>query len=131
MTIVRNYNRSVKWICGLDTRALYDNIKKVTGESEVTKTIVKGDESVVKNYKRKIVKPLLIVKACPFRIQAGVVSVEREDGTELKINYGEMPKNVDCGFDTCNETLEVTKDGVTYTFTIDENGKRVRQADDQ
>ena len=116
------------WICGLDTRKdRSDNIKKVTGQSEVVKSI-NGEE--VKSYSRKIVQPLLIVKACALKIQAGLVKIERGDGTELKIDYGKMPEDFDCsivwGEDNCNSTIEITKDSETFTVTFDEDGKRVK-----
>ncbi len=123
---VRNYNRQIKWICGLDTRMNRDdNIKEVTGQSEVVKYI-NGEE--VKSYSRKIVEPLLIVKACALKIQAGLVKIEKGDGTELKINYGKVDGEISCDdeFD-CNSEIEVTKDGDTFIVTFDENGKRVKQ----
>lgn len=125
---VRNYHRQIKWICGLDTRKNHnDNIKKVTGKSEVVKYI-NGDE--IKSYNRQILKPLIIVKACSLKIQAGSVKIKKGDGTELKINYGEMAKDFDCstewGEENCNSEIEVTKDGETFTVTFDENGKRVK-----
>ena len=125
---VRNYHRQIKWICGLDTRKDFsDNIKKVTGKSEVVKYI---DGVEVKSYSRKILKPLLIVKACGLKIQAGSVKIEKSDGTELKIDYGKMPKDFDCSTEwgevNCNSEIEVTKDGETFTVTF-EDGKRVKQ----
>ena len=123
---VRNYHRQIKWICGLDTRMNRDdNIKEVTGQSEVVKYI-NGEE--VKSYSRKIVEPLLIVKACALKIQAGLVKIEKGDGTELKINYGKVDEEISCDdeFD-CNSEIEVTKDGETFTIKFDENGKRIKQ----
>lgn len=123
---VRNYNRQIKWICGLDTRMNRDdNIKEVTGQSEVVKYI-NGEE--VKSYSRKIVEPLLIVKACALKIQAGLVKIEKGDGTELKINYGKVDEEISCDdeFD-CNSEIEVTKDGETFTIKFDENGERIKQ----
>jgi hypothetical protein len=123
---VRNYHRQIKWICGLDTRKnRNDNIKKVTGQSEVVKFI---DGVEVKSYSRKILKPLLIVKACALKIQAGVVKIEKSDGTELKIDYGKIAEDIDCDSEfECNSEIEITKDGETFTVTFDENGKRVKQ----
>ncbi len=126
---VRNYHRQIKWICGLDTRKdRTDNIKEVTGQSEVVKYI---DDVEVKSYSRKILEPLLIVKACGLKIQAGLVKIEKGDGTELKINYGEIHKDFDCNTvwdeENCNSTIEITKDGETFTVIFDEDGKRVKQ----
>ncbi len=118
---VRNYHRQIKWKCGLDTKLnLDDNIKTVTGKSEVVKYI---NEEEIKSYSRKILQPLLIVNACGLKIQAGSVKIEKGDGTELIINYGEMPKNISCEteFD-CNSEIEVAKDGEIFTVTFDENG---------
>ena len=125
---VRNYHRQIKWICGLETRINRDdNIKMITGQSEVTK-FINGDE--VKSYSRKILKPLLIVKACALKIQAGVVKIKKSDGTEIKIDYGKMSEDIDCNTDwnadSCNSVIEVTKDGETFNVTFDENGKRVK-----
>ena len=123
---VRNYNRQIKWICGLDTKKdRSDNIKEVTGQSEVVKYI--NDEEV-KSYSRKILEPLLIVKACALKIQAGLVKIEKGDRTELKINYGKIADEISCDneFD-CNSEIEITKDGETFTVTFDENGKRIKQ----
>ena len=129
--IVRNYDRQVHWICGLRTGRLEDNIKTITGQSDVIKTIIRGDEEVVKSYSRKITKPLLIVKACDVRIQAGTVKIEKANGTEVEIDYGDMPEDVDCDFTTthdCNNTLKVTKDGTIYnvTVTVNDDGERSR-----
>ena len=123
---VRNYQRQIKWICGLDTRRNHDdNIKEVTGQSEVFKYI---DDVEVKSYSRKILNPLLIVKACALKIQAGTVKIEKGDGTELEINYGKMPEEISCDDDfDCGFDIEITKDGETFIVTFDEDGKRVKQ----
>ena len=123
---VRNYNRQIKWICGLDKKMKRDDIiKEVTGQSEVVKYI---NDVEVKSYSRKISEPLLTVKACVLKIQAGSVKIEKSDGTELKINYGEIADEISCDdeFD-CNFEIEVTKDGETFTVEFDENGKRIKE----
>ena len=129
VTITREYERQVDWICGLDTRGkdgLMDNIKKITGKSEITKTIEGGE---TKTYSRKILEPLLIVKACALKIQAGTVKVEKPDGTNITIDYGQMPDDIECGtqWSDCNTKVEVTKGDETYTVEFDENGKRMKK----
>lgn len=122
--LVRNYQREVHWICGMDTyRDRDDDIIKVTGKSEVTKTV--GGEEF--SYSRQILKPLLIVKACDLKIQAGSVKIEKGDGTKVEIDYGKMPKDVNCDFSTddCITKFEVTKDGNTYQMEL-VDGKRVK-----
>lgn len=126
--ITRNYEKQIKWICGLDTKNnKEDNILKITGETEVTKTV--GE--VEKSYKRKILKPLLIVKVCDLKVQAGLVKIEKGDGTEIEIDYGKMPDNIDCESDfECGTTFEITKDGKTYQMELVE-GKRVKVTTDE
>jgi len=123
---VRKYNRQIRWICGIKTRKNHDdNIKKVMGKSEVVKYI---NDVEVKSYNREILKPLLIVRACALKIQAGLVKVEKGDGTILKIDYGKMPETISCDDEfECNSEIEVTKDGETFTVIFDEEGKRVKQ----
>ena len=122
VTFYRNSHRNVKWICEPEDNE--NMILEVTGETEVTK--VAGD--IESTYSRKIVSPLLIVKECDLKVQDGVVEVEKQDGTEIIIDYGQMPEEVNCNseFD-CNSTFKITKDGETFTVAFDENGKRVKQ----
>ncbi len=104
--IVRNYEREVEWLCGLDTRdVVEDNIKKVTGKCEVTRT-VNGEE---KSYSREILEPLLIVRACELRIQAGVVEINRVSGKVVTIDYGPMPDEINCDEEfNCDNSFVVT-----------------------
>lgn len=125
--IVRKYKHQVKWLCGLDTKDIRDdNIKTVTGSTEVTRT-VNGEES---SYSRKILSPLLVVMACPLKIQAGSVKIEKPNGAKITINYGDLDHDIDCGVVfTCGTTFEVTKGDKTYTMELID-GKRVRQVVD-
>lgn len=128
ITLSRSYNRQVHWICGFDTkRDNGDNIIKVTGSAEVNKTV--GDNVV--SYSRQILDPLLIVKACDLKIQAGSVKIKKSSGTEIVINYGEMPNDINCDstFD-CGTQFEVTKNGKTYQMELVE-GKRVKVVGDE
>jgi len=122
--IIRKYHRQVHWLCGLDTRDIVeDNIKTVTGSSEITR-IENGEE---RSYKRQILSPLLIVRACDLKIQAGTVKIEKADGTVIKIDYGKMDHDIDCDADfECKNTFEVTKGDETFTMEFID-GKRVRQ----
>lgn len=123
VTITRKYQREVHWLCGMKTRKTReDNIYKVTGKTEVTRTV--GDEE--RSYTRKILRPLLVVKACELKIQAGVVKITKADGTEITIDYGKVPGKIDCGttFD-CDEKFTVTKDGETTEMEL-VDGKRVK-----
>jgi hypothetical protein len=135
VSIVRNYERQVRWICGLDTRGNNsDNIKKITGQSEITKTATGANgKEYTKSYSRKILSPLLIVKACGLKIQAGTVKVERANGTTVKIDYGKMPDEIVCGttWENCNSTIEITKGDETFTVTFDENGNRIKPTKDE
>lgn len=121
--VTRDYQRQVHWLCGLDTRKVVeDNIKKVTGRADVTRT-VNGEE---RSFTRQILEPLLIVKACDLKIQAGVVKITKADGTIVKIDYGQMPDAIDCESDfECDNTFEVTKGDEIYQMEL-VDGKRVR-----
>lgn len=125
VTISRNYERQVKWICGLGNGDISDNIKKVTGKTEVTKTVNGGE---VRSYSRNILHPLLIVKACELRIQAGTARIEKANGTVVKINYGEMPESVECGYKNCHDSFMATVGDKNFIVTIetDDNGNRNR-----
>ncbi len=128
VTITRNYQREVHWLCGLDTRKTRDdNIFKITGTTEVEKTV--GDEKT--SYSRKILRPLLVVKACELKIQAGVVKVVKGDGTEITIDYGKAPEKIECGATfECSQKFTVTKDGETYDMEL-VDGKRVKVSDNE
>ena len=126
--ISRSYQRQVHWLCGLDTRDyVEDNIKKVTGSAEVTRTV----NGVETTFSRQILSPLLIVRACDLKIQAGTVKITKRDGTEIKIDYGQMPDEIDCDVDfECGTTFEVTKGDETFTMEL-VDGERVRQSDSE
>ncbi len=126
--IERNYEREVEWLCGLDTRDIVeDNMKLVEGKCEVTKTV--NGETI--SYSREITEPLLIVRACDLRIQAGVVEITRKNGTEVTINYGEMPDEIVCDADfECDNTFTVTIDSVTTNMEF-VDGERVEVTDSE
>jgi hypothetical protein len=128
VTITRNYQREVHWICGLDTRKERgDDIYKVSGKTEVTRTV--GEET--KSYSRKILKPLLFVKACELKIQAGSVKIIRGDNSEILIDYGTAPGKIDCGATfECGTKFTVTKDGETFEMEF-VDGKRVKVTEDK
>ncbi len=121
--VVREFHRQVHWLCGLDTPKIKeDNIKKITGQTDFDRT-VNGE---TKSYSKKILEPLLIVRACDLRIQAGVVKITKPDGTIVKIDYGQMPDEIDCESNfECDATFEVTKGDETYQMEL-VDGKRVR-----
>ena len=124
--IERIYERDVEWLCGLDTRGVpEDNIKTVTGKCQVVKTI-NGEEI---SYSREILEPLLIVKACDLRIQAGVVEINRKNGDVVTINYGPMPDEINCDEEfNCGNTFTVTiGDEVVDMEYV--NGERVELSD--
>ena len=128
VTITRKYQREVHWICGIKTRKdRGDDVYKVKGKTEVTKTV--GDET--KSYSRKILKPLLFVKACDLKIQAGSVKIIRGDNSEILINYGTAPDKIDCGATfECGTKFTVTKDGETFEMEF-VDGKRVKVTEDK
>ncbi len=128
VVIERNYEREVHWICGLETRKERgDNIYRVSGKTEVVKTV--GEEKTA--YTREILRPLLFVKACDLKIQAGSVKIVRGDNAEIIIDYGKAPGNIDCGAEfECGTKFEVTKDGETYQMEL-VDGKRVKVAEDK
>lgn len=125
--IVRDFERQMEWICGQDTRWIKDdNMKMITGSSEITKTI--GDEEL--SYSKQIVEPLYVVGACELKIQAGKVQIEKVDGTMITIDYGDMSE-IDCESDfDCDNTFEVTKGDETFTVEF-VDGERVRQVDSE
>ncbi|WP_372775005.1 hypothetical protein [Mangrovibacterium sp.] len=123
----RNYSRQLDWLCGRGTQsetfsdldyssyATSDNIRLLSGSSSTVKTVA----GVETSYSRTITNPLLYVAACDLKIQAGEVVIKKANGTELEINYGEMPESLNCDDDfECGNTFEVTKNGKTYSMEL-------------
>ncbi len=121
--IVREFNKEIQWLCGWDTPGVKeDNIKQVTGQTDFDRT-VNGQK---RSFTRKILEPLLIVKECDFRIQAGQVEVKRTDGAKVTIDYGQEPGEIECDDDfDCDNKLTVTIGEEVYNMEF-VDGKRVK-----